>query len=192
MSSFDDLEWFNPPAHAELHNGVLAVRTSKATDYWRGTFYGFWRDSGHFMRKRVTGDFSAEVTIVGKFEQLYDQAGLMIRLSESHWVKAGIEYTDGAMHFSVVVTNDNSDWSQMRVRADNGAIRMRLTRHAEAIRIQYLDQDDHHWKAARLAYIPKSESIEVGIMCCSPEREGFEVSFHDLTIGEPISRQLHD
>jgi uncharacterized protein len=182
----------NPPPLAEAAADGLRVVTGKGTDFWRGTFYGFWRDNGHFLSRPVAGDFSVEVTIAGRFETLYDQAGLMVRLSESHWVKAGIEYADGAMQFSVVVTNDNSDWSQMPVRADNGRIRLRLTRHGEAIRIQFLDQNSDRWQAARLAYLPKSESIEVGVMCCSPERAGFEVVFSDFSLGPPISRNLHE
>ena len=115
----------------------------------------------------------------------------MIRFSESCWVKCGIEFTDGAMHFSVVVTNDNSDWSQMPVRADNNTIRTRLTRHGEAVRFQYFDQNDDFWKAACLAYIPKATKIDVGIVCCSPEREGFRASFTDFSIKNPVSRELH-
>ena len=192
VTPFDELVWLNPPPVAEAVAGGLRVVTGKGTDFWRGTFYGFWRDNGHFLSRPVVGDFSVEVTITGRFETLYDQAGLMVRLGETHWIKAGIEFADGAMQFSVVVTNDHSDWSQMSVRADNGRIRLRLTRHGEAIRIQYLDQGDGSWKAARLAYLPKSESIDVGVMCCSPERAGFEVVLSDFSIGPPISRNLHE
>jgi len=192
MTMFSGLTWLNDPPFADDRGDELVVRTGRETDFWRGTYYGFWRDTGHFFHKSVAGDFSAEVTISGDFRELYDQAGLMIRLSESHWIKAGIEYTDGAMHFSVVVTNDNSDWSQMRVRADNGTIRIRMTRHAEAIRVQYLDQETGRWTSARLACFPKSERVSVGVMCCSPTREAFEVTFRGFTVGEPVSRSLHD
>lgn len=192
MHPFGSFRWLNQPSTFEHRGDDLFVRTDNATDYWRETFYGFRRDSGHFFYRPVEGDFSAEVTLSGKFESLYDQAGLMVRLSESHWVKAGIEYTDGAMHFSVVVTNDRSDWSMQKIRVDNGMASMRVTRHAEAIRIQYLDQDDQQWKPARLAFLPATAAIDVGLMTCSPERAGFEVTFKDLIVGPPISRQLHD
>lgn len=191
MADFKTMTWLNPPPVAEFDGQALTVKTGSRTDFWRGTFYGFWRDTGHFLYQSVAGDFTCEVTIQGKFEELYDQAGLMVRLSESCWVKAGIEYTDGAMHFSVVVTNDHSDWSQLMVRADDGRLRLRLTRHGDTIRVQYLDQTDDNWKAARLAYIPPTQSIDLGVMCCSPQREGFEVTFTDFEIREPISRDLH-
>ena len=67
-----------------------------------------------------------------------------------------------------------------------------MTRHAEAIRIQYLDASDGRWKPVRLAYFPISKSVDVGMMCCSPQREGFEATFSGFTIGPAISRDLHD
>lgn len=191
-SDFAGMTWLNPPPHHEFGDGMLHVRTGKETDFWRETFYGFRRDNGHFLYRPVAGDFSAEVTIKGDYKVLYDQAGLMARLSETHWIKAGIEYTDGLAYFSVVVTSDRSDWSLVAIPADPDGLRIRLTRHAEAIRIQYRDVADGHWKLVRLAYFPPSRSVDVGIMCCSPQREGFEVTFSDLVLGPPISRELHD
>ena len=188
----EELTWLNPPPHHVFGDGTVHVRTGKETDFWRETFYGFWRDNGHFLYRPVEGDFSVEVTVKGDYKVLYDQAGLMLRLSETHWVKAGIEYTDGLAYFSVVVTKDTSDWSLLRIPNDSDGVRIRLTRHAEAIRIQYLDSTDGHWKPVRLAYFPISKSVDVGMMCCSPQREGFEVTFSGFSVGPPISRQLHD
>ena len=189
--SVADMTWLNPPPHHTVGDGTLTVRTGKDTDFWRETFYGFWRDNGHFLYRPVEGDFSAEVTVKGDYKVLYDQAGLMLRLSETHWIKAGIEYTDGLAYVSVVVTNDTSDWSLVAIAAGRDGVRIRLTRHAEAIRIQYLDASDSHWKPVRLAYFPISKSADVGMICCSPQREGFEVTFSAFSIGPAISRDLH-
>ncbi|MBZ9865674.1 DUF1349 domain-containing protein [Mesorhizobium sp. CA15] len=189
--SMADMTWLNPPPQHTVRDGTLTVRTGKETDFWRETFYGFWRDNGHFLYRSVEGDFSAEVTVKGDYKVLYDQAGLMLRLSETHWIKAGIEYTDGLAYFSVVVTNDTSDWSLVAIAAGKDGVRIRLTRHAEAIRIQYLDASDGHWKPVRLAYFPISKTVDVGMMCCSPQREGFEATFSGFTIGPAIARDLH-
>ncbi|ESX48053.1 DUF1349 domain-containing protein [Mesorhizobium sp. C416B] len=191
-SAKEELTWLNPPPHHVVGDTTVHVRTGKETDFWRETFYGFWRDNGHFLYRSVEGDFSAEVTVKGDYKVLYDQAGLMLRLSETHWIKAGIEYTDGLAYFSVVVTNDTSDWSLLSIPNDPDGVRIRLTRHAEAIRVQYLDTIDGKWKPVRLACFPISKSVDVGMMCCSPQREGFEVTFSGFTVGPPISRQLHD
>lgn len=191
MKTLRDFTWLNPPLHSEMRGEDLLVRTRNATDFWHETFYGFRRHSGHFLHATASGDFSAEVTVVGKYEHLYDQAGLMARLDDTHWVKTGIEFTDGALHLSVVITNGQSDWSLFQCPAKPEGIRIRLTRHAESIRVQYVDVDGR-WKIARLGYLPPTPQIEVGVMCCSPEREGFEVVFRDFNLGPAIARQLHD
>jgi len=193
MNAFGmELNWYNEPPDHRFEDGVLQVVTGDRTDFWRETFYGFWRDDGHFLHRAVEGDFSAEVTVQGQYEVLYDQAGLMIRLGESHWIKTGIEFTDGRMFFSVVVTNDASDWSLVEVPIDPDGIRIRLTRHHEAIRVQYFNTREQAWTPVRLAYFPPTKSVDVGVICCSPERAGFTVRFRDFTIGPPIARQLHD
>ena len=44
----------------------------------------------------------------------------------------------------------------------------------------------------RLAYFPPSKTVDIGMMCCSPQREGFEVTFSDFSVGPAISKELHD
>jgi regulation of enolase protein 1 (concanavalin A-like superfamily) len=184
-------EWHHEPPKWCLEHDVLSVRTGRNTDFWQSTFYGFQRDDGHFFHSSVDGDFSAEVLVDGQYDVLYDQAGLMLRVDHKNWIKTGIEYTDGQSHFSTVVTRDGfSDWSVLKLGQLADPLRVRLTRHAEALRVQYL-LPDAGWHMARLAYLTMPESVSVGPMCCSPQREGFEVTFRELSIGAPISRELH-
>lgn len=186
------LSWLNPPDAFREEGGSYHVTTGESTDFWRDTFYGFRHDNGHFLHRQVEGDFSAEVTVQANYEVLYDQAGLMARLSEAHWVKCGIEFTDGQAYFSVVVTNDRSDWSLRKIPAGPDGVRLRLTRHAEAIRVQYQDIEEKRWNMVRLAYLPPSRLIDIGMMCCSPQRKGFEVTFSGFSLGPAIPRELHD
>src|SRR5262249_5494124 len=101
---FAEMTWLKPPPRAEMPDGRLFATSGDKTDFWQGTYYGFHRDDGHFLHTTRRGDFTASVTFIGRYDALYDQAGLMIRKDASHWMKCGIEYTDGAKHFSVVVT----------------------------------------------------------------------------------------
>ena len=187
-----NLTWLNaPPRWSEDGNG-LHVTTGDHTDFWCRTHYGFIRDTGHFRYAMATGDFTASVTVSAAYRHLYDQAGLMVRVNAENWLKTGIEFTDGAAHFCTVVTRDGySDWSQFKLPETAGtALEVRITRHAEALRVQYRPSGGA-WTAARLAMLAMGESVAVGMMCCTPEREGLEVIFRDFTVGAAISRDLH-
>ena len=49
------------------------------------------------------------LTLFARHETLYDQAGLMLRIDERNWLKAGIEFVDGRQMLSVVATTH--EWS---------------------------------------------------------------------------------
>jgi len=192
MPKIGSTRWRNPPpAHRQAGMG-MTLRTGKDTDYWNNTFYGFKHGDGHFHATEVSGDFSLEVSFEASYRALYDQAGAMIRVDGANWLKCGIEFTDGALHFSVVVTRDDqSDWSVMPFEAaPDGAVTLRVTRHAEALRVQ-VRAPDGTWALVRLCFLRMPEMVEVGPMACSPTSEGLEVRFTRVEIGEPISRELH-
>jgi uncharacterized protein len=186
------MTWLNPPPQWQENSGRLLVRSGAKTDFWQGTYYGFHRDDGHFLHRRHRGDFTASVTFSGRYDELYDQAGLMVRHDATHWMKCGIEYTDGARHFSTVVTNGNSDWSAFRLDDDFNAMSVRVTRNGDALFIQYRTDRMSDWRMARLAYFdPGYQELSVGPAFCSPQREGFEAEFLDFSLTEPVSRDIH-
>jgi regulation of enolase protein 1 (concanavalin A-like superfamily) len=189
--SFKDCTWLNEPATWSATANELKITTDARTDYWRETHYGFVRDNGHFLRSIAKGDFTAEIRFRAVYNHLYDQAGLMIRLDERHWVKTGIEFTDGECALSTVVTSGKSDWSVGKLRGDPGDVRLRVTVSNGALRIQ-ASTDGLFWPLFRLAPFPESVQCEVGPMCCSPERAGFECQFSEFMIGPPTSKSLHD
>lgn len=186
------MTWLNSPLSMREENGSLFLRSGEKTDFWQGTYYGFHRDNGHFLHRSWNGEFTAETSFVGRYETLYDQAGLMVRYDETHWMKCGIEFTDGARHFSVVVTNGHSDWSAFRLDGDFEETFVRLTRLGDAFFVQYRTDAWSEWRMARLAYFPPAFStLSVGLMFCSPQRAGFEVEFKSFSLAGAKSRDIH-
>lgn len=78
------MQWLNEPTEWSYSGDRLIVKTSPKTDFWRTTHYGFIRDSGHFYFDTFSTDFVLEVSIRGNYTDLYDQAGIMLRLDENH------------------------------------------------------------------------------------------------------------
>jgi hypothetical protein len=187
---FDTMQWLNEPPLWSVDDGTLVVITGDRTDFWRETFYDFVRDDGHFFGREVTGDFTAQVTLSGQYETLYDQMGLMLRVSEDVWVKTGVEFTDGVPHLSCVVTRDFSDWSVVAAPDVGGEVTLRMTRHGSAVRVEYRTTAGD-WQLLRLGYLPMPSACRVGVMACSPQRAGFKGRFRDFTIAGPIPADLH-
>lgn len=192
MPDFGPTKWHNPPPEHGEADGGLTLRTGKDTDYWNNTFYGFKHDNGHFRATQVGGDFSMEISFVADYRTLYDQAGAMVWVDGENWLKCGIEFTDGALHFSVVVTReDQSDWSVMPYDGSTDQpVTLRVTRHAEALRVQVQGREGD-WRLVRLCFLPMPDVVEAGPMACSPTSEGLDVRFSRIAIGEAISRDLH-
>lgn len=68
---------------------------------------------------------------------------------------------------------------------------MRATLENEALRIQY-SADGKTWPLLRLCHWPKSKKQFIGVMACTPERQGLEVTFEDFSISAPLGKSLHD
>lgn len=175
------MQWFCEPQTWNAEGDRITVTVSGGTDFWRKTHYGFIRDNGHFGYVEVQGDFSVEVKVMGDYRDLYDQAGLMLRSDEAHWIKTGIEYVHGVQYVSAVVTNDFSDWSVAPLAGNPPALWLRVVRKAEAVEIFY-SLDAAAYTLLRVAYLPPAPKIAVGVMCAAPDGQGFGVTFENLDV----------
>ena len=189
--TFTQCTWLNEPAVWHRDGGALKVTTNRSTDFWRETYYGFTRDTGHFFGFETVGGFTAEMRIQAQYRELYDQAGLMVRLADDGWIKAGIELSDGKPMACSVLTLGKSDWATAAHHGDATDFRMRVTVKAGVLRLQ-LSSDGKLWPLMRLCPFPVAKSYRVGPMCCTPERAGLTVVFSEFRVTEPTQKDLHD
>lgn len=182
------MKWYNEPTFWSEQEQKITVTAGVNTDFWRKTHYGFIRDNGNFYYQEVTGDFTATVKITGQYEILYDQAGLMIRKDNETWLKCGIEFVEGVQQASVVVTRLYSDWSVVQLPENPPCLWLSLERKKETVTVKY-SLNGKQYIMARLAYLTEEETVQVGLMCASPERDsvssgtdGFRVVFEEFKI----------
>ncbi|WP_407166638.1 DUF1349 domain-containing protein [Bradyrhizobium sp. ORS 111] len=183
--------WLNEPQRWSTEGDSLEIVTDQATDFWRETHYGFNRDSGHFLGFRTGEAFTAELRVRGDFQALYDQAGIMVRIDAQHWVKAGIEFSDGSAMLGSVLTDGRSDWATAHYGHDASDFRVRATVENGVLRLQ-ASADGKRWPLMRLAPFPKANSYLVGPMACTPERAGLKVAFSAFRLTPPLGKDLHD
>ena len=189
--SFARCAWLNAPETWELDGGRLRVVTNAKTDFWRETHYGFTRDSGHFFGCDAPAAFTAQLRVRARYDALYDQAGVMVRLDAQNWIKAGIEASDGQALLSSVLTAGRSDWATGSYDGDPTDFWVRATVGDGVVRLQ-LSPDGRRWPLMRLAPFPEAASYLVGPMCCTPERAGLEVEFSAFEVTPPLGKGLHD
>lgn len=184
--SLPSMRWLNAPKKATITASKVQVQVDGGTDFWRVTHYGFIRDNGHFLYQEQEGDFVAKVKVVGHYQDLYDQAGLMIRLDEKNWIKTGIEYVKGVQNVSAVVTREVSDWSVVPRQDSPAAVWLTLLRKGDYVEIQY-SFDNKDFRMLRLAYFPPTpgKKVQIGLMCAAPDGKGFPVEFEDFSVSKP-------
>jgi uncharacterized protein len=174
--------WLYQPSHWNETGDTLTATVPPGTDYWRVTHYGFIRDNGPFRYQEQAGNFEATVRISGKYHELYHQAGLMIRIDETHWIKAGIEFVNGKQNVSAVVTREFSDWSVL-ARSDSPAfIWLRLQRYHDTVQLSY-STDNRQWSMIRLAFFPPLVPVKIGMFAAAPGKEPLDVTFNHFSIG---------
>ena len=116
----------------------------------------------------------------------------MVRVDQPRWFKYNVELTDGRTHFSVVFTRkDQSDWSVLPLDSSlNPPVMLRLTRHAEALRIEI--EENGRFRLVRLAFLGMPETVDAGTTCCSPVGEGLPLNFSSVDFVQPRLRERHD
>lgn len=180
--------WTNDPAsfeeHAKEHGDDLSVTAVEGSDAWRHTSYGFVHDTEHALVAPFAADSAVEVEFTASFSEQFDQAGVFLRAGEERWVKAGVEFADGAPMVGAVVTDGTSDWSVAPVPEWAGRrVRVRLSRSGGAVTVRAGLAGD----ALRLVRVlPFADELEAeaGPFICAPTRSGLTVVFHDWRVTE--------
>lgn len=181
------LRWHGEPARWSLHakERFLRVEPDAATDFWRRTHYGFEADNGHFLFTEVAGDFVLTAHVRFRPVHPYDQAGVMVRVSPTCWLKASVEYEPaGPSRLGVVVTNyAYSDWSTQGFSSGPGAVWLRVRREGDDYLLDAAP-DGKNWEQLRLAHLHEGQGqvAACGLYACSPKGAGFAAEFDHLTI----------
>lgn len=176
------MKWLNEPeGWNTLADGAIEFTTAPSTDFWQKTHYGFQRDNGHFYYENVRGNFQAAVKVSGNYRDLYDHAGLMVRIDAANWLKCGIEFVDGGQKMSAVYTREFSDWSVTPLAGNPPAVFLRLSREDETFQVHY-SLDGETFTLHRLGYLAAGDSVMVGIMAAAPDGNGFGVKFENYRL----------
>lgn len=182
-------QWLNEPEW-RVDGEVLEMHAREGSDLWQLTSYGFARDTGHALLHPLEPGRACEVDVLADMSEQFDQAGLLVRVDETHWLKAGLELADGRLGASAVLTDGRSDWSTAPVDEWAGTwVRLRISRGADSLTVR-ARAEGGEWRLVRLVPFTASGWVGVGPYCCSPSRAGYVARFRDLADG-PADQELH-
>lgn len=174
------MNWLNEPEKWNALTDGLSIKAEAKTDFWRKTHDNGVRHNGHYYYDVVSGDFTARVKIAGDFVSQYDQAGLMVRIDGSTWLKCGIEWMDGKQFASAVVTRDYSDWSIVSI-PNPPSMWIECERKATTFTVRY-SLDGITYETIRQTFLTDASEQQVGMMLASPTGDGFDVRFEGYAV----------
>jgi uncharacterized protein len=170
--------WTHEPVSARQDGADLLVTAVEGSDAWRHTAYGFVHASEHGLVAPLPAGRAVEVEFRADFTRQFDQAGVLLRVSDEQWIKAGVEYADDVPHLGAVVTAGRSDWSVAPVREWAGRrVTLRASRSGDAVTVR-ARVGSEPFRLVRLAPFPADAGVEAGPFCAAPTRSGLEVRFH--------------
>jgi hypothetical protein len=188
---WDSGAWLNRPPEAIPEGDDLVVVAAEGSDFWRLTSYGFVHDDGHALLRPLDVGSATEVSFHVDYDRQFDQAGILVRADERHWLKAGVEVVDGAPQLGAVVTHEASDWSAGPVPEWHGReVTVRASRDRDSITVRARG-DTGSWRLVRLAPWPPELATMAGPYCCAPTRAGLRVRFTRWRSG-PADLRLHE
>jgi hypothetical protein len=189
--SWDEGVWTTEPAAVTTDDGALVVTAANGSDLWRTTSYGFVHDNGHGLLRPFAEGTAVEVSFVLDFQEQFDQAGVLVRADEAHWMKAGVEISDGVAQVGAVTTHEMSDWSLAPVPGWRGmTVTVRASWQGDALVVR-ARTDASPWQLARVSPWLPSSPVGAGPYVAAPNRGGLRVRITGWTTG-PADQSLHD
>ena len=185
MNDWSKGTWTRPPRSLRRVGSTLRVEAEGGSDFWQRTLYGFQHDNGHGLLAPFPPASAVEVSFdLADLTDRYDQAGVLLRAGSDHWIKAGVEVSDGTPHLGEVVTSGMSDWSLAPVPEWKGTATLRISEFSEAVIIR-ARTDDIGWRTIRVAPMPPRPSLLAGPMLSAPSRAGLQVTFRSWRTTRP-------
>jgi regulation of enolase protein 1 (concanavalin A-like superfamily) len=182
------LQWYCEPARWSVDpiRRCLRIEPNAGTDFWQKTHYGFEADNGHLLFAEVPGDFILTTQVHFHPVHQYDQAGLMVRISPTCWLKTSVEHEpDGPGRLGAVVTNHGySDWSTQEFPTGQREVWLRIRREGSDYLVE-ASADGRSWKQIRLAHLQEDRAgatVPCGLYACSPKGAGFAAEFRFMAI----------
>lgn len=183
LDSLKDFSWYNEPANVRFVESGMLVESEPGTDFWQSAHHNFHKDNGHFFYTLKQGDFSLVVKWHFTDALASDQCGIMLRLNDLNWAKAGILTTDlrTPQLGSVVTCGGASDWAGWPLVKMPEDIWLKLVRRGKDF-LFFASIDGRNFRQIRMFGMPAAGGeLKAGAYACSPLGRGFESVLEEIS-----------
>ena len=204
---FTKAKWINPPQDFQISETQVSITTDPHSDFWQRSYYGFRNDNAHALQITSEENFTFTTKVEFDYQNMYDQAGVVIYLDSQNWFKASIEAENETIsRLGSVVTNMGySDWATTDIEPTNN-MWYRLSRRGPDFLIESSadGKDFHQMRVFHLHLLgettqemgkmnppmPPAQPIRFGLYACSPLESSFTAKFSAMTF-EPCQWLAH-
>ncbi len=182
LDSLKNFFWLNEPANVRFVEEGMLVETLPETDFWQSKHHRFYKDNGHFFYTRKQGD--CRFTVKWQIGDVLasDQCGIMIRIDDQNWAKAGLLTTDlrQPQLGSVVTVAGVSDWASWPLDNLPRELWCRLVKKDKDI-LLFASIDGTNFRQIRMFTIPKIvDEFKIGAFACSPLKHSLSCILEDI------------
>jgi regulation of enolase protein 1 (concanavalin A-like superfamily) len=182
--------WMNPPKEFDLKDGQLQVLTSGNTDFFIDPENNKSTASAHFLYKEIKGDFITTLQVKPNFKDQWNACAILMMSNETHWIKLAFENSDATGKSIVtVVTRGVSDDANGAVVNEFETVWLKMIRKGNLFAMHW-SPDGKNYYMARLAAMPGSESVKIGLEAQSPIGTEVIHEFKFLSIEQKTAEDL--
>lgn len=160
--------WMNPPKEFFVKDHQLQVLTSGDTDFFIDPESHKSTASAHYLYREVKGDFVTTIQVKPNFKDQWNACAILMMIDQTHWIKLAFENSDATGKSIVtVVTREVSDDANGAVLNELETVWLKMIRKGNLFAMHW-SADGKEYHMARLAAMPASDIVKIGLEAQSP------------------------
>ncbi len=182
--------WENEPEEYQFQSNALVITAKAETDYFNDPENGKVTATAPYLYSEITGDFVATTLVKPDLSSVWNATALLLYIDKEQWIKFGFENSDATGPGIVsVVTRTRSDDANGVIIKDETTLWLRLIRKGDLYAMHW-SRDGKIFKMARLAHLPTSEKVRIGLEAQCPAGETATHRFLHFSIEKKTVKDL--
>ncbi len=186
--NLNEMKWMNDPERFIVNENEIIIETSPYTQLWSRTYFKCVCANAPMLILPVEENFTFSAKVNYVFNEVNDQAGIIIYANSDNYLKACVQCLDSSTNLlSTTLTHHGySDIASREIGSGVAYMYFRLS-HRDGDFLIENSFDGVHYKHMRMFHLKMREGyFNVGVFACSPYNSSFDAKFSKLSIDDCI------